>query len=210
MSEALARTPLYARHVEAGGRMVPFAGFEMPVLYSGIVDEHRAVRTQAGLFDVSHMGEIRLRGPGALGLAQLLLTNDVTGMAAGQVRYGLLCQEDGGVIDDVTLYRRSDEDLFFCVNASNIQADLAWMQECQKKSQLACEVLDESAQTALLAIQGPLARRIVLELQAQGAPSPRRWRFAPDELVLLPFVPGDPPQVVPIEDARATVVEKRC
>jgi len=123
---ALRRTPLWSRHVEAGARMVPFAGFDMPVVYSSILDEHRSVRARAGVFDVSHMGELRLRGPDTLALAQRLFTNDVAGTGLGRVRYGLLCLESGGVVDDVTLYRTGERELLFCVNASNIAADLAW------------------------------------------------------------------------------------
>ncbi len=179
---ALRRTPLHARHVDAGAHMVPFAGFEMPVSYVSVIKEHRAVRARAGLFDVSHMGEIRLRGPGAIELAQRLFTNNVTRMAPGRVRYGLLCFDDGGVCDDVTLYRVAGDELFFCVNAANVSSDLAWMEEVRQKSGLACELIDESAETALLAVQGPAALTCVARLLPDGYPAPRRWRFAEAEL----------------------------
>ena len=182
MSGEPQRTPLHARHREAGARMMPFAGFEMPVSYSSIVAEHRAVRASAGIFDVSHMGEIRLRGAAAGELAQRLFSNDVSGMEPGRVRYGLLCLPDGGVVDDVTLYRVSDSELFFCVNASNIAGDLAWMREVRDESGLDCELIDESSGTALLAVQGPDARAIVASLRPADADAPRRWRFVAGEV----------------------------
>jgi len=178
MSAALRQTPLHARHVAAGARMVPFAGFDMPVMYSSILEEHRAVRSRAGLFDVSHMGEVRLVGPDAATLAQRLFTNDVAGMEDGQVRYGLLCLPDGGVVDDVTLYRIGPDEWLFCINASNIATDLAWLREVHAASGLRCEIRDESDATALLAIQGPAALAIAARALPPGAPRPGRWRFA--------------------------------
>lgn len=189
MSEGpLQRTPLHDRHVEAGARLVPFAGYEMPVLYTSILAEHRAVRQRAGLFDVSHMGEVRLRGPDALPFAELLFTNAVGPMRDGQVRYGMLCRDDGGVIDDVTLYRSGPEDAFFCVNASNTRAVLAWIHELREKRGFSCRVTDESEETALLALQGPEARAIAHGLCASGRPRIGRWRFAPAELAGIPVL----------------------
>ncbi len=179
VSEATRRTPLHARHVAAGARMVPFAGWEMPVLYSSIVDEHRAVRTRAGLFDVSHMGELRIQGPDAAALAQRLLTNDVAGAAIGRVRYGMLCREDGGVIDDVTAYRVAADDVLLCVNASNTAEDFEWLRKVHAESGLDCELRDESDATSLLAIQGPEALRIAALVVEDGEPAPRRWHFRP-------------------------------
>jgi aminomethyltransferase len=178
VTEALQHTPLHARHVAAGARMVPFDGFEMPVMYSSILEEHRAVRSAAGLFDVSHMGELRLRGPDAAVLAQRVFTNDVAGMQDGQVRYGLLCLPGGGVVDDVTLFRVAERDWLFCVNASNIAADLAWLREVHAASGLRCEIHDESPGTALLALQGPAALEIAARALPGSGPAPRRWRFA--------------------------------
>jgi len=188
VTEPTRRTPLHARHVDAGARMVPFAGFEMPVLYTSIVAEHRAVRSGVGLFDVSHMGEIRLRGPQALELGQRLFTNDVPATQIGRVRYGLLCLENGGVVDDVTLYRCGEQDLLFCVNAANIEADLSWMLEVQQGSGLHCDLIDESEETALLALQGPEALTLVESLRPAGEPAPRRWRFTSTELSGLPVL----------------------
>ncbi len=181
MSEAgapLARTPLWPRHHAAGAKLVPFAGFDMPVVYASILEEHRAVRTRAGLFDVSHMGEVRLRGPGALELAQTLLTNDVLGAEIGRVRYGMLCHDDGGVVDDVTLYRTGEREVLFCVNASNIANDLAWMRELHGRTKSPCELTDESEATALLALQGPEALAIAAKLLPAGFTPPKLWHFA--------------------------------
>jgi aminomethyltransferase len=184
----LARTPLWTRHVEAGAKMVPFAGFDMPVVYSSILDEHRAVRTRAGLFDVSHMGEVRLRGPAALELAQALFTNDVAGTTVGRVRYGLLCVDSGGVVDDVTLYRTGEREVLFCVNASNIAADLAWMREVRDRFRFDAEIADESETTGLLALQGPEALGLVARLTAKDFRAPKRWHFAHAELAGVPVL----------------------
>jgi glycine cleavage system aminomethyltransferase T len=173
----LAHTPLWPRHQAAGAKLVPFAGFSMPVVYTSIPD-NRAVRTRAGLFDVSHMGEVRLRGAGALELAQTLLTNDVLDAPIGRVRYGMLCQDDGGVVDDVTLYRTGEREVLFCVNASNIAADLAWMRELHARTKSPCELVDESDATALLALQGPEALGIVAKLLPPGFTPPKLWHFA--------------------------------
>jgi len=184
----LARTPLWSRHRDAGARLVPFAGWEMPVTYSSILDEHRAVRTSAGLFDVSHMGEIRLRGPGALELAQRLFTNDVAGAELGRVRYGLLCLESGGAVDDVTLYRTGEHEVLFCVNASNIAADREWMHSVHASMHSRCEIVDESEATGLLALQGPAALALVAELVPKGFVRPKLWHFAETRLGSLPVL----------------------
>lgn len=175
MTEAR-KTPLWHRHQEAGARLVEFAGFDMPVLYTSIMAEHRTVRSAAGIFDVSHMGEFRLRGAGALALAQRLLTRRLDRLSEGRVLYGLLCRPDGGVIDDVTLARTGPEELLFCVNAANIEQDLDWIREVWNDSGRPCELLDESTDTALLAVQGPDARAIVDPLLSDPSAAPRRWR----------------------------------
>jgi aminomethyltransferase len=135
------------------------------------------VRSSAGIFDVSHMGEIRLRGRDAERLAQRLFTNDVAGTPHGGVRYGFLCAEDGGVVDDVTLYRIGPAELLFCVNAATASADLEWIRSVAARGRFDCEVIDESDATALLAVQGPEARAHVHRLLAD-APRPGRWKFA--------------------------------
>lgn len=159
--EPLKRTPLYATHVAAGARMVPFGGWEMPVQYSGIIEEHRAVRTRAGLFDVSHMGEVELAGPGAVPLVQRLVTNDLGRIATGQAMYTPMCTPEGGIIDDLLVYRLGDARLMLVVNAANTDADLAWI-----RAHLGRDVTlaDISADTALLALQGPRAPAILARL----------------------------------------------
>src|SRR5206468_6719973 len=121
----LQRTPLYEAHVKAGARMVPFGGWEMPVQYAGIIEEHRAVRNAVGLFDVSHMGEFELTGPHALDALQRLTTNDVAALAVGQVQYSLLCYPRGTIVDDLTVYRLADDRFMLTVNAANIDKDWA-------------------------------------------------------------------------------------
>lgn len=150
-------TPLWSEHRALGAKLVPFAGWEMPVSYRGILAEHRAVRSSAGLFDVSHMGEIELSGPRAADLCQRLTTNDVRRLAVGQVQYTLLCREEGGVVDDTTLYRVGETRYFFCVNAANTAKDVEWIRQHAAGS----EVTDLSAETALLALQGPRAAKIL-------------------------------------------------
>src|SRR4051794_5788430 len=126
---ALLRTPLYDRHVAAGARLVPFARWEMPVQYEGIKEEHLAVRGSAGIFDVSHMGEIETSGPGAGALLQRLLSNDVDKLAVGGAQYSVLCREDGGVLDDLFTYRLADDRYLTVTNASNHAKDLAWFEQ---------------------------------------------------------------------------------
>ena len=176
MSETRAqRTPLYALHRELGARMVPFAGFSMPVQYTSIFDEHRAVRERAGLFDVSHMGQLHLSGPGAVADAEQLVSCPVESLRPGRVRYGLLCNERGGVVDDVTVYRVAERQLFFCVNAANIDKDRIWLE-----SHLAPDTRleDRSGATGLLALQGPLAAAILAPLCEFDLAALRRFRFA--------------------------------
>src|SRR5207249_3004771 len=124
---SLKRTPLYEQHRALGARFVEFGGWEMPVQYTGIIEEHQAVRQAAGLFDVSHMGEIELRGPLAIDAAQELTVNDLRRLQSGQAQYSLLCRPSGGVVDDIMVHRISDERVMICVNASNIDKDYDWM-----------------------------------------------------------------------------------
>ncbi|MCK6552988.1 glycine cleavage system aminomethyltransferase GcvT [Candidatus Binatia bacterium] len=151
------RTPLYSAQRAAGARFVDFGGWELPVQYTGIQDEHAAVRTRAGLFDVSHMGEIELRGPHAVAAAQELTVNDVGRLADGQAQYSLLCLPTGGVVDDIMVHRLAADRILLCVNAANVDKDLAWIREHAG----AAEVVDRSDATAQLALQGPLATEIL-------------------------------------------------
>jgi aminomethyltransferase len=152
------RTPLYDAHLAASARMVEFAGFDMPVQYQGLLEEHAAVRERVGIFDVSHMGEIVIEGPRALECANLLSTNDLTRCANGQAQYGALCNEQGNVIDDIIVYRYSPERLFVCVNASGRDKDFEWMKAHAPQG---VRVIQESDDWAQIAIQGPQAPALV-------------------------------------------------
>ncbi|TMA26768.1 MAG: glycine cleavage system aminomethyltransferase GcvT [Deltaproteobacteria bacterium] len=152
------RTPLYQAHLDAGARMVEFAGFEMPVQYKGVLEEHAAVRERAGVFDVSHMGEVTLEGPRALEAAQRLVTNDLSKCADGQAQYNALCNERGGVIDDIIVYRFSAARLFVCVNASGREKDFEWMKSHGLEGARVSQRSDDWAQ---LAVQGPRAPELV-------------------------------------------------
>ncbi|MEI8104807.1 MAG: glycine cleavage system aminomethyltransferase GcvT [Actinomycetes bacterium] len=150
----LHRTPLYDKHVEAGARLVPFAGWEMPVQYTGVIEEHRAVRTDAGVFDVSHMGELEVEGPRALDLLQDVLSNDVAKLEIGDAQYTLLTTPEGGIVDDLIVYRTGACRYLLVVNASNRAADFAWIVERERRGS---DVRDVSDDYGLLAVQGPRA-----------------------------------------------------
>jgi aminomethyltransferase len=152
MSATLLHTPLHDRHVELGARMVPFAGWEMPVQYEGVIPEHRAVRTDAGVFDVSHMGELEVEGPRARDLLQCALSNDLDKLEPGQAQYTLLTNEDGGIIDDLIAYRVGDCSYLLVVNASNRENAYTWLKEREIRGS---DVRDVSDESALLAMQGP-------------------------------------------------------
>jgi aminomethyltransferase len=156
MAEGLKRTPLFEEHERLGGKLVPFAGYEMPVQYSaGIIAEHQAVRRAAGVFDVSHMGELDVRGDDALGLVQYVTTNDASGLAVGQAQYSALCRDDGGILDDCIVYRFEDR-YMIVVNASNIDKDRDWI--AQHADRFGVAVEDRSSETGLIALQGPRAQ----------------------------------------------------
>ena len=167
---ALRRTPLYGRHAAAGAKLVPFAGWEMPVQYEGIRQEHLAVRREVGVFDVSHMGQIETRGPQALEFLQRILTNDVRKIPEGGAQYSLLCREDGGVLDDLFTYRLAECVFLTVTNAANHEKDLAWMQA--HAGPFDVDVIDSASVFAMLAVQGPRARGVVSAL-ADGALPPR-------------------------------------
>jgi len=172
----LKRTPLYPAHVRAGAKLVDFAGFEMPVQYTSILEEHLAVRASAGLFDVSHMGEIVLRGPKAMGAVQRMVTNDVAAAADGQAQYAALCHPHGGIVDDVVVYRRAADDLLVCVNASNREKDFDWFVENTKS--LGVDLTDQGDQYAQLALQGPKAAAILARLTELDLAKIGNYRFA--------------------------------
>src|SRR4051794_33973214 len=173
-TETLRRTPLYERHEAAGARLVPFAGWEMPVQYEGIRQEHVNVRTNAGLFDVSHMGEIETSGPQAEAFLQRILSNDVTKIAVGGAQYSVLCREDGGVLDDLFTYRLAEDRFLTVTNASNHGKDLAWLRAHAASFEV--ELVDRLDDFAMLAVQGPAARALLAPL-ADGL-LPARFRTA--------------------------------
>jgi aminomethyltransferase len=169
---ALKQTPLHAAHRALGGKMVPFGGWDMPVQYRGILEEHRAVRSAAGLFDVSHMGEVEFRGVGALAALQRLTTNDVSRLRVGQVHYSALTTDAGTFVDDLTVYRLGEDDFLVTLNASNIGKDVRWMRERAPGA----EIIDRSDETGLLSIQGPQALPILQTLtSADLAAIPYYW-----------------------------------
>jgi aminomethyltransferase len=175
----LRRTPLYDEHRALGARLVDFAGWEMPVQYSGIKAEHQAVRNRAGLFDVSHMGEAVFRGPDAEDAVQRLVTRDVSRLEAGQSGYSAVCYEDGGTVDDVLVYRRP-EDFLVVVNAANREKDLDHFESNTKD--LDVEISDETEDWALLALQGPEAASLLQDLTETDLSILKYFRFTEDEV----------------------------
>jgi aminomethyltransferase len=169
------RTPLYDAHLRAGARMVPFAGWEMPVQYEGVIEEHRAVRSAAGLFDVSHMGEFRLTGPGAESFLQRLTPNDVSQLQPGRAHYSALLNERGTYLDDILVYRFGQQDYQLVVNAGNIPTDFAWV-AAQPHPEV--DLRDVSDDYALLALQGPLAPAILARITDADLGAMRYYRFA--------------------------------
>jgi aminomethyltransferase len=169
MPATLLHTPLYERHVELGARMVPFAGWEMPVQYGGVIPEHRAVRSDAGVFDVSHMGELEVEGPHARDVLQGALSNDVDKLEVGQAQYTLLTNESGGIIDDLIVYRLDDCFYLLVVNASNRVPAYSWLKEREVPGS---DVRDVSEDHALLAVQGPRA------IERLGLPPAPAFTFA--------------------------------
>jgi len=156
---AARRTPLYEQHVELGAKIAPFAGWEMPVTYEGIREEHSAVRRHLGMFDVSHMGEVEVEGPGALAFLQRVLSNDVAKIAIGGAQYSCLCQEDGGVLDDLFVYRLGGDRFLVVTNAANHEGDLAWLGRQSRGFDVI--VRDVADRYAMLAVQGPHARQVL-------------------------------------------------
>ena len=178
------RTPLYDAHRRLGARMVDFAGWEMPVQYKSVVSEHEAVRSAAGLFDVSHMGEVELTGPGALEAANRLLSNDLARSADGQAVYSGLLNERGGFVDDVVAYRFSPERILMCVNASNREKDFRWMTERTS----GVKPINRSDDYAQLALQGPKAAAILQRKTAAALSSLRSYRFTEADVAGVPCI----------------------
>jgi glycine cleavage system T protein (aminomethyltransferase) len=173
VQETLRRTPLHDRHVALGARMVPFAGWDMPVQYEGVIQEHRAVREDAGAFDVSHMGEIEVEGPQARSLLQSLLSNDIEHLEPGGAQYTLLTNEQGGIVDDLIVYELDPFRYLLIVNASNRDVDYAWLKEREVRGS---DVRDVSDEYGLIAVQGPNA------LEKLGLPKAPAFTFAEGEV----------------------------
>ncbi len=158
-TDGLLRTPLYDCHIEAGARFVPFAGYEMPVQYRGVIPEHLAVRSSAGIFDVSHMGRLDVRGPGVLGFLEGMLSNQLDRIGPGRAQYTLLLNERGCPIDDLIAYRFADQHVMLVVNASRLEADRAWLD--RHLPDAGVTIVDRTRDTAMVALQGPLALSLV-------------------------------------------------
>src|SRR5512133_4105834 len=171
--QTLLRTPLFERHVALGARLVRFAGWEMPVQYEGVIPEHRAVRNDAGAFDVSHMGELLVEGPGTRGFLQELLSNDLDRIGTGQAQYTLLTNDQGGIVDDLIAYELLPERFLLIVNASNRETDFSWL---RNRELAGVEVRDVSDHFALIAVQGPRS------LQRLGLPEAPAFTFAEGEV----------------------------
>lgn len=172
------QVPLHEFHARNGARFVPFSGWDMPVQYSSILEEHTAVRQAAGLFDVSHMGEFKVTGPEAETFLNRLVTNKITDIPAGKAVYSPMCDASGGVVDDLIVYRIACEDFLVCVNASNRSKDLEWFQKSAEQWQFAVSIVDVSDDFALLALQGPKAVEILTALNLTEATTLKRFWHA--------------------------------
>ncbi len=172
--EAAKHTPLHQTHLDLGARMTPFAGYEMPVQYDGIIEEHLAVRHAAGIFDVSHMGEIVVRGPHSGDFVQHLITNDVKRLYDGRALYTVMCRETGGIVDDLLVYRLAEDEYLFVVNAANREKDLDWMVQ---NNAAKAEIEDVSDDVALIAVQGPNSIAIVERAIGEALEDLRYYHF---------------------------------
>ena len=155
------KTKFYTKHVEHGAKLVKYAGYQMPVQYTSIINEHRAVRNSVGVFDVSHMGEVIIKGERALDFIQYITINDVSKLAIGKVQYTAMCYEDGGIVDDLLLYQLDDNEYLLVINASNIEKDIVWM---HKNNSFGVEILNESSEYSLLAVQGPNSKKTLQKI----------------------------------------------
>ncbi|MHC8516956.1 glycine cleavage system aminomethyltransferase GcvT [Sporosarcina sp. ITBMC105] len=174
VTEILKRTALFDTYQQFGGKTIDFGGWELPVQFSSIKAEHEAVRTNAGLFDVSHMGEVFVEGEGALPFLQKLVTNDVSKLKDGQAQYTAMCYPDGGTVDDLLIYKRKENDYLLVVNASNIEKDVAWMNEHVTED---VTITDRSDEYGLIAIQGPKAQQVLQKLTKEPLEDIKFFRF---------------------------------
>ncbi|MGC9975541.1 MAG: glycine cleavage system aminomethyltransferase GcvT [Syntrophales bacterium] len=178
------KTPLYDRHVALGAKIIDFGGWAMPVQYTNVIEEHNATRTKAGLFDISHMGEIEVKGPQALELLQWLLSRDIKGQAIGQIKLSVLTNEKGGIIDDVTVYRLGDERYLVVTNAGTKDKDYSWVEMQRRVKGLSdVEVIDNSGQTGKIDLQGPLSQAILQNLASDDL-APLTYYHAKDTKVM--------------------------
>ncbi len=181
------KTPLHKFHVDNGGQMVDFAGWEMPIRYSGILEEHRQVRESGGLFDVSHMGRVKIIGRHARRFLERLCTRRISDMQAGQCRYSLVCNEKGGVRDDVIVYRFDEDDFLVVVNASNREKLLTHFEAVRAAADLTVKIDDQTLDTAMIAAQGPKVIEMVSKFSKE-IPSLKRYRFAVKNLVIVKLI----------------------
>jgi aminomethyltransferase len=175
------KTPLYETHVKYGGRMVEFGGWSLPVQYSGIKEEHQGVRNKAGLFDVSHMGEVVVKGPDAFNFLQKLVVNDVSRLAKYQIQYTPMCYANGGTVDDLLIYKFDEQEYLLVINAANIEKDIAWM--LVNSHEFNVELVNISDKTAQLALQGPLAKSILEKLTETSLSELKYYWFMPEVIV---------------------------
>lgn len=175
------KTPLYETHLKYGGKIVEFGGWLLPVQYTGILEEHRAVREKAGLFDVSHMGEVLVKGPDAAAFVQKLVTNDISQLPKHKIQYTPMCYQDGGVVDDLLIYKQGKEEYLLVINAANIEKDWQWIQD--NKVDFNIELTNLSDETAQLALQGPLAEMILSKLTDADLAGLEYYWFLPKVIV---------------------------
>jgi aminomethyltransferase len=181
------KTPLYQFHLDNGANMVDFAGWEMPLTYSGLIEEHRQVRTSGGIFDVSHMGRVKVTGRHARRLLERLCTRRISDMQSGQCRYSLVCNQSGGVRDDVIVYRLDDDDFTVVVNASNREKLLKHFEEVRAAGELMVKIEDQTMATAMVALQGPKVIDLVGRFSSE-VPSLKKYRFAVKNLVIVKLI----------------------
>ncbi len=179
------RTPFFSLHQQAGAKIVPFGGFEMPVQYTGIMDEHRCVRERVGVFDVSHMGEFFVTGPNAAAFVQSVTVNDVTKLSAGAVQYSAMCYDDGGIVDDLLVYMLGVDSYMLVVNASNIQKDFDWL---KSHTMDGADLVNRSDEYALLAVQGPNAEAMLQPLTAAVLSDLDYYHFTQGEYAGVPMI----------------------
>lgn len=181
------RTPLYQYHTDAGGKMVDYAGWEMPIMYTGIHEEHHQVRTSGGLFDVSHMGRVKMTGRHARKFLERLCTRKIHDMQAGQCRYSLVCNEAGGVRDDVIVYRMDDDDFLVVVNAANREKLLGHFQQVKAAGDYVVKIDDQTLSTGMVALQGPKVMEMVARVSSE-VPKLKRYRFVVKNIVVMKLI----------------------